>query len=31
LPMFWKMINTKTIKGFEEMNRALKQRAEKSE
>jgi hypothetical protein len=31
LPLFWKMINTKTIKGFEEMNRALKQRAEASE
>ena len=31
LPLFWKMINSKTIKGFEEMNRALKQRAERSE
>ena len=28
LPMFWKMLNTKTIKGFEMMNRALKERAE---
>ena len=28
IPMYWKMINTKTIKGFELMNRALKERAE---
>ena len=28
LPMLWKMLNTKTIKGFELMNTALKARAE---
>ena len=28
LPLLWKSLNTKTLKGFEMMNRALKQRAE---
>ena len=28
LPMLWKMLNTKTIKGFEMMNKALKERAQ---
>jgi len=28
IPLYWKMLNTKTIKGFELMNSALKQRAE---
>jgi hypothetical protein len=30
VPMFWKQLNSKTIKGFEMMNRALKDRAEKA-
>ena len=30
LPLFWKQLNTKTISGFELMNTALKNRAEKS-
>lgn len=28
LPLFWKQINTKTIQGFESMNRAIKEKAE---
>ena len=30
VPVFWKMLNTKTIKGFEMMNKALKERAERN-
>lgn len=30
VPLFWKDLNSKTIKGFEQMNRALKERAEKA-
>jgi len=28
VPLIWKQMNTKTIKGFEMMNRSLKERAE---
>lgn len=30
VPLFWKSLNSKTIKGFEMMNRSLKSRAENS-
>ena len=30
LPLFWKQLNSKTISAFEQMNTALKNRAEKS-